>query len=111
MKSRVIFGAVVLTALAGAPIARADEHPGQKIYREARCTTCHGETGDADTPAGKRLEARKLASEEVRKMTDAQLSASIAKGKQKMPAFGTALSDGQIANVIAWVRTLDVAKP
>lgn len=111
MKSRVIAGAVVLTALSAAPIARADEHPGQKIYREARCTTCHGETGDADTPAGKRLEARKLTSEDVRKMTDPQLSASIAKGKQKMPAFGSALSDGQIQRIVGWIRTLSPTEP
>ncbi len=55
---------------------------------------------------GKNLQAADLTSEHVQHMTDEELSATIAKGKEKMPAFGDKLAEGEIRAVVQYIRGL-----
>ena len=61
-------------------------------------------------PAKQRWETffklRDLKSDEVQKMTDSELFDIIAKGKGKMPAQEGKLKPEEIANVIAYVRSM-----
>jgi mono/diheme cytochrome c family protein len=55
---------------------------------------------------GKMLKLRDLRSPDVQKMSDAQLSDLIAKGKGKMPAYQTSLGADKIHTVVAYLREL-----
>jgi len=78
---------------------------GSEAYM-TNCLPCHGETGDANTPAGKKLKAASFMTPEVLKKTDAEMFVTIRKGKDDMPAWGEVLTDDEIKNVIAYIRTL-----
>jgi cytochrome c6 len=81
------------------------QNDAAKVFK-ANCTLCHGEDGSANTPTGKALKARDLRSDEVQKQTDAELAAVIAKGRNKMPAFGSKFSQDMIKSLVAYIRTL-----
>jgi mono/diheme cytochrome c family protein len=90
----------VVTLTAFALTAAADS---AALYK-SKCAMCHGPTGAGDTPMGKKLALKSLASPEVQKNTDAKLVEVIAKGRGKMPAFGGKLTDEQIKQLVAVVR-------
>lgn len=96
--SSILSGAIFLTpsVLAQAP---AD------IYK-AKCAMCHGADGTAQTPAGKAMKARDFHDPDVIKASDADLTAAIAKGRNKMPAYGTQYSADQIKGLVAFVRDM-----
>jgi cytochrome c len=48
---------------------------------KSKCAMCHGATGTGDTPMGKKLGIKSLASAEVQKSTDADLTKVISSGK------------------------------
>ena len=104
MKHVVFTGILLFTTLA----ASADS-PGEALYREKACTTCHGADGAGKTPVGKSLKVRDLRSDEVQKQSDDALAAVIADGKGKMPAYKSSLDAAQIKDVVAYIRSL--AKP
>ena len=78
----------------------------------ANCVQCHGKTGAADTPMGKKLSAKDLTDPKVQAaFTDAHAAESIKNGvkengKITMKAFGDKLSDADIKALVAYVRTL-----
>ena len=78
---------------------------GEAIYKE-RCAVCHGADASGHTGMGKMYKLRDLKSPEVQKMTDTQLYALIAHGKDKMPAFENTLGKQKIDAVIAHLREL-----
>lgn len=90
---------VALTAFA--LTAAADDSAA--LYK-SKCAMCHGPTGAGDTPMGKKLALKPLASPEVQKATDAKLLEVIAKGRGKMPMFGGKLSVEQMKQLVAVVR-------
>ena len=73
---------------------------------KAKCAMCHGQDATGNTPMGKNLKIRDLTSADVQKQSDADLTAVIAKGKNKMPEYGTKLSKDQIADLGKYIRTL-----
>jgi mono/diheme cytochrome c family protein len=75
------------------------------MYKSS-CAQCHGATGEADTPAGKTFGARSLSSQDVVKMSDAELLAVIKNGKDKMPAWSDTLTEDQLKVVITYIHTL-----
>jgi mono/diheme cytochrome c family protein len=76
----------------------------QDLYK-TKCAMCHAANGSGDTAMGKKLGARAFASPEVQKQTDAQLIEITAKGKNKMPAYEKKLTDDQIKQLVAYIRT------
>lgn len=88
---------------AAAQAGKAED--GQKVF-EANCVKCHGPEGSGDTAIGKAVGAKDLRAAEALKLTDAQITTQITEGKNNMPPFGDALTKGQIADLVAYVRAL-----
>jgi cytochrome c6 len=103
----IAVGAIVLAGIVflSAP-AKADT--AEATYK-AKCAMCHGADGKGETPTGKAMKANDFASETVQKMSDADLTDAIAKGKGKMPAFKTLAAD-QVKDLVAYVRSLGKKK-
>ena len=78
---------------------------GEKVYK-AKCAMCHGPDGAGATPAGKATKARDFCSDEVKKESDDEWTQIIVKGKNKMPAYDKKLTDAEVKDVIAYIRTL-----
>ncbi len=100
---RVAFIAVGLVLLPASALRAQDD--GAKLFK-SNCTLCHGDDGSGATATGKALKAKDLKSDEVQAQSDADLANVIAKGKNKMPAFGKKLNDAQIKSLVAQVRHL-----
>jgi mono/diheme cytochrome c family protein len=98
--------AIALTALAAlghlAASAKAQD-AGTALYK-AKCAACHGADGKGETAMGKANKLRDLGSEDVQKQSDADLTAIIANGKNKMPPYGKGLKPEQIKDLVAYVR-------
>jgi mono/diheme cytochrome c family protein len=77
---------------------------GAALYK-AKCAACHAADGKGQTSMGKTLKVRDLSSEEVQKQTDAELTAITESGKGKMPAYKGKLTDAQIKDLVAFIRT------
>jgi cytochrome c6 len=103
---RVVLGAVLAGVLVpgfgGNGLAQT---AGEATYK-ANCQMCHGETGAADTPAGKAMGAKSFQSPELAKMTDAAMMSSVKNGNGRMPAFKEKLTDDEIKDVITYIREL-----
>jgi mono/diheme cytochrome c family protein len=93
----------LVAAMLLSPLAALAQGPD--TYK-SKCQMCHGATGMGDTPAGKSMGAKPFNSPDLIKASDADLIASTKNGKGKMPAYAGKLTDPQIADVIAYIRTL-----
>ena len=98
---RVILVAVAacgLTAFCTSPAVAQDAASTFK----AKCAMCHG----ADGKGGK-MGTKDFASPDIQKLTDAQLTETISKGKPpKMPAYEGKLKDTEIKDLVAYIRGL-----
>jgi cytochrome c6 len=81
--------------------ARAD-NTAEATYK-SKCAACHGADGKGETPTGKAMKVHDFASEDVKKMSDADLTDAISKGKGKMPAFKTLKAD-QVKDLVGYIR-------
>ncbi|HKS80814.1 MAG TPA: cytochrome c [Candidatus Acidoferrales bacterium] len=100
--ARLLLGAVILFFAAVPAHAQND---GASLFK-AKCAACHGAGGKGDTSMGKVLKVLDLGSEEVQKQSDAQLTEAIANGKGKMTGYKGKLTDDQIKQLVAFIRTL-----
>jgi len=82
---------------------------GRAIY-EGQCASCHGPQGRGDGPEAPFLSPRpaSLISAGTSIKTDAELLAVIVKGKPRtaMPAWKDRLTDEQLHEVLAYIRSL-----
>jgi cytochrome c6 len=78
---------------------------GAELYK-SKCQMCHAADGSGNTPAGQKMKARPFNSPDVMKESDAELTAIIKKGKNKMPASEGKLTDAQITDLVAYIHTL-----
>ncbi len=78
---------------------------GADTYK-SKCAMCHAADGSGSTPAGKSMKAVPFSSPDLIKASDADLIAATKNGKGKMPAYASKLTDPQIKDVIAYIRTL-----
>lgn len=97
--------AIVVIALALPLCSYTLAESGAETYK-TKCSPCHGANGAGETMIGKNLKLRSLASPEVQNQSDAQLSAIISQGKNRMPRFDRRLSRDQIAAVVKYIRLL-----
>jgi mono/diheme cytochrome c family protein len=81
------------------------QNSGVDTYK-AKCAMCHAADGSGNTPAGKSMKVPPFSSPDLVKMSDADLIAVTKNGKGKMPAYAGKLTDAQIKDVIAYIRTL-----
>jgi mono/diheme cytochrome c family protein len=93
----------IMVAVTVSPVLA--QSSGADTYK-AKCQMCHGADGLGNTPAGKAMKARPFNSPDVLKESDTDLMAVIKNGKNKMPAFAGKLTDAQIADVVAYIHTL-----
>ena len=86
-----------------------DPVKGKAIY-ERLCVTCHGAHGKGDGPASKMMMPPPvdLTSAKVKSQPDSDLLQAIQNGRPPtpMPAFKGQLSEQQIHDVLAYVRSL-----
>lgn len=97
---------VVLAAPAIVAASGGDADAGKTVYNK-KCATCHGKDGEAKPAMAKmfKVEMKHLGSKEVQALSDDEIKKIITDGQGKMkPAKG--VSDSDVANVIAYVRTL-----
>jgi mono/diheme cytochrome c family protein len=99
----LLFAIIVAIAFSSAAQAQGN---GEKLYNANKCASCHGPDGSANVPAGKALKARDFHSPEVQGQSDAELTAEITNGKNKMPAYGKQLKAAEIAELVAYSRAL-----
>jgi mono/diheme cytochrome c family protein len=95
------------SAASVAPAFGADLAIGKSIYGD-KCLKCHGEKGRGDGRKAADLEKKPADYTDKAKMTkftDEDLKKAVKEGKKPMPAFGKKLSDEQIDDVIAYIRT------
>jgi mono/diheme cytochrome c family protein len=97
--STVIAAAILTLPVAG---VAAD---GAAVYK-AKCASCHAADGSGSSPMGKKMGLRDLGSADVQKQTDEQLTAIVADGKAKMPAYGAKLSAEEIKALVAHMRSM-----
>lgn len=101
MSVRGAASVVVAAALASALAAHAaDVRRGEQLY-VLHCVACHGATGVPAMPGAPDL---KRGAALLR--PDGQLLASVRRGRGAMPGYFGILSDAQILDVIAYMRTL-----
>lgn len=81
------------------------QETGEAVFK-AKCAMCHGPDAAGKTPMGQSLKIPDLHSEQVQKMTEAELKAVIAKGKNKMPGCEGKLNKEQIEKLVAYIRAL-----
>jgi mono/diheme cytochrome c family protein len=94
---------VLVGGLSTTPAGAAD------IFKE-KCASCHGETGHADTAAGKAMKVPALASDaKVAAMSQADIVAAI-KANPKHAAMLKKLSDDDIAAAAARVKEIAATK-
>ncbi len=102
----VCLGVVALiVGVCGSGFAAGDAKNGKVVYTRS-CQKCHGLDG-AGMPAiakALKVEMKPLGSEEAQKMTDEEMAKAIKEGKGKMAKI-SALTDKDVADVIAYVRT------
>ncbi len=75
------------------------------IYK-SKCAICHGPDGSGQTAVGKSMHIRDLRSADVQKQTDAELEKIISDGKEKMPAYKGKVTEGDIDNLVKWIRSI-----
>jgi cytochrome c6 len=89
---------VILPAASFAGDAAADTYA-------TKCAACHAKDGSGQTAMGKKYNLKPLSSEEVQKKSDAELTTTITKGKDKMPSYDGKLTPDQIKGLVAYIRT------
>jgi mono/diheme cytochrome c family protein len=104
---KLLSGIAVLAVLclATASLRAQDVANGEKVYK-AKCVSCHGPDGKGETAAGKATKARDFASAEVKAESDATWTDIITKGKNKMPSYDKKITDAEVKDVVAYIRSL-----
>ena len=102
-KLMLVTGIIGLILFLGAP-TKAQE-TGESLFK-AKCAMCHGPDGAGKTPMGQALKIPDLHGADIQKLSDAELTQTVAKGKNKMPAYETKLSKEQITKLVGFIREL-----
>lgn len=109
MKYVVTFTITILTlfVLSGNALAAGGDAAAGKTVFDSKCKTCHGADGKGNAAIAKAMSVTlpDMTSPAVQSKTDDEIKKQITEGAGKMkPVKG--LTDEQITNVIAFVRSL-----
>ena len=104
-KNRVVLGATAIALLLFFGLPATAQETGESLFK-GKCAMCHGPDGAGKTKMGETLKIPDLHSADVQKKSDADLTAVITKGKNKMPAYEAKLSKEQIEKLVAYIRDL-----
>jgi len=102
--SKALCAAAGALLFAFGPVARAD-NSGETMFKQ-KCTACHAADGSGNNFMGKKMNIPDLRSPEAQKLTDAELTGIIAKGKNKMPAYDKTLKPEEIKGLVAYIRSI-----
>ena len=94
-----IFLSAAIPAHAFGDKNKADEEAGAVLFRDKGCAYCHGANG-----AGGKKAPALTGIRTDKAWPSAKITAQILNGGQKMPPFGEALSDPEVAQLIAYLR-------
>jgi cytochrome c6 len=90
------------------PSAAGAQNASETLYK-TKCAACHGPDGSGSA-VGKKLGAHDFRSPEVQAQSEAALSAIIAQGKNKMPAYAKTLKADEITALVAYIRSFAPGK-
>jgi mono/diheme cytochrome c family protein len=113
--SRLVGAAIAVAALVGAAPTEAQAQD-KKIARtyKAKCASCHGAEGKADTETGKKMDIGDMTTADFQSgRTDAQLKEAITAGvnrekngkKQEMASFKDELKPDEVDGLVSMVRS------
>ncbi len=105
---RIMIAAAVLAAISFLRAPARAANTAEATYK-AKCAMCHGPDGKGDTATGKLMKVRDLTSQDVQKMSDADLASAISEGKGKMPDYKT-LTPDQVKDLVGYIRALGKKK-
>ena len=97
---------ILLAALIAAPVFALS--PGATVYNTSapKCGMCHGADGLATSAMAKNMKDLSFKDPKMISASDARFFASTKNGLNKMPAYNGKLTDQQIKDVVAYIRTL-----
>ena len=110
MSTRVLPAAVIVLSMSMSQAARGtSQDAGKRVY-DRNCRACHGASGAGDGPAARALRPAPTAFNSTAywsRAKDGEVRTAIRKGRPgtSMMAFES-LSDAQLDDVIAYLRTL-----
>jgi cytochrome c len=105
-RKRTTTVAITLLLAAGSGVALAAD--GAAVYK-AQCAKCHGETGQADSPAAKAMKVPAIAGDaKIAGLSDADLVAKIKENKKHVTL--KSLSDADLAAAAAYAKQLAAGK-
>jgi mono/diheme cytochrome c family protein len=90
------------------PSAAGAQNASETLYK-TKCAACHGPDGSGSA-VGKKLGAHDFRSPEVQAQSEAAISAIIAQGKNKMPAYAKTLKADEITALVAYIRSFASGK-
>jgi len=96
--------AAIALAFCFASLNGLAQNSGPELYK-AKCELCHGPDG-LGSPVGKSLAVRPYNAPDILKLKDADLTAIIKDGKNKMPSFNGKLTDAQIKDLLTYIHKL-----
>jgi mono/diheme cytochrome c family protein len=111
MKTVIAIGALILST---ASIANAADPKVERMWK-AKCASCHGDDGKAQTEQGKKMAMKDISAAAWQKeMTDEKIKEAIMNGikeekngvKKEMEAYKSKLRPDQIDQLVAFVRGL-----
>lgn len=94
--------------------SKGDATAGQEVYK-SQCAKCHGELGRGDGPATKLMKTKPgdwTDKEKMSKYSDDDITKIISKGgeaagkSKTMPAFGEKISESDVQNLVALIRSV-----
>lgn len=101
---------IVRGGAAGGAEGKANPEAGKKIYSES-CQNCHGPTGKGDSEMAAYLSPppANLTAKATQSKTDAQLRKVILEGRPgtAMTGYQGAFEEAQVADLIAYIRSLE----
>ncbi len=107
MRKVPVYGSLlILILLSSFFIAQSFAADNAATLFTSKCAMCHGADAHGKTAMGAKFNIKDLASPEVQKQSEAELTQVIAKGKDKMPAYDGKLTKDEIAHLAAYIKGL-----